>query len=67
MLTSTTHGLVGPDGQPIPPSPERWLGWIHYFAIESYGSLVVSLFWQYLNSQVNQELYIPPTQVMRFG
>ena len=53
MLTSTTHGLVGPDGQPIPPSPERWLGWIHYFAIESYGSLVVSLFWQYLNSQVN--------------
>ncbi|EOD26009.1 hypothetical protein EMIHUDRAFT_115320 [Emiliania huxleyi CCMP1516] len=52
MLTSTTHGLVGPDGQPIPPSPERWLGWIHYFAIESYGSLVVSLFWQYLNSQI---------------
>eukprot|EP00967_Tisochrysis_lutea_P128665 scaffold220366_cov35-Tisochrysis_lutea.AAC.4 len=53
MLTSTTHGLNGPDGQPLPASPSRWLGWVHYFAIESYGSLVVSLFWQYLNSQVN--------------
>jgi ATP/ADP translocase len=53
MLTSTTFGLNGPDGEPLPPSPSRWLGWIHYFAIESYGSLVVSLFWQYLNSQVN--------------
>jgi dynein regulatory complex protein 1 len=26
-----------------------------------------ALLHQYLNSQVNQELYIPPTQVMRFG
>lgn len=53
LLMSTTFGLNGPDGQPLPASPDRLLGWVHYFAIESYGSLVVSLFWQYLNSQVN--------------
>ena len=52
-LSSTTIGLYGPDGSALPASPERWLGWVHYFAIESYGSLVVSLFWQYTNSQVN--------------
>ena len=53
MLTNTTHGLYGPDGEALPASPKRYLGWVHYFAIESYGSLIVSLFWQYVNSQVN--------------
>ena len=52
-LMSPTIGLNGPDGTPLPASPDRLLGWIHYFAIESYGSLAVSLFWQYTNSQVN--------------
>jgi len=53
LLSSTTYGLYGPDGAALPASPTRMLGWVHYFAIESYGSLVVSLFWQYTNSQVN--------------
>lgn len=52
-LLSPTIGLYGPDGKALPASPDRWLGWVHYFAIESYGSLAVSLFWQYTNSQVN--------------
>jgi AAA family ATP:ADP antiporter len=52
-LMSPTIGLNGPDGTPLKASPDRLLGWIHYFAIESYGSLAVSLFWQYTNSQVN--------------
>ena len=52
-LLSTTIGLHGPDGKALPASADRWLGWVHYFAIESYGSLAVSLFWQYTNSQVN--------------
>uniref|UniRef100_A0A7S0IL69 ADP,ATP carrier protein n=1 Tax=Calcidiscus leptoporus TaxID=127549 RepID=A0A7S0IL69_9EUKA len=52
MLKSTTYGLYGPDDLALPASPMRLLGWVHYFAIESYGSLVVSLFWQYTNSQV---------------
>ena len=43
-LKSTSFGLYGDDGAPLPPSPERLLGWVHYFAIESYGSLAVSLF-----------------------
>ena len=43
----------GDDGAPLPPSPERLLGWVHYFAIESYGSLAVSLFWQWTNSIVD--------------
>ena len=53
MLQSTTYGLYAPDGSSLPASPDRMLGWVHYFAIESYGSLAVSLFWQYTNSQVN--------------
>ena len=52
-LLSPSIGLNGPDGKPLPASPTRMLGWVHYFAIESYGSLTVSLFWQYTNSQVN--------------
>ena len=53
-LLSPSIGLaaVGADGRLRPPSPDRWLGWVHYVAIESYGSLAVSLFWQYTNSQV---------------
>ena len=52
-LGSPTIGLYGPDGKALPASPDRWLGWVHYFAVESYGSLAVSLFWQYTNSLVN--------------
>ena len=52
-LKSTSFGLYGDDGAPLPPSPERLLGWVHYFAIESYGSLAVSLFWQWTNSIVD--------------
>ena len=51
-LSSTRFGLYGPDGEPLPPSPARPVGWIFYFAVESYGSLSVSLFWQFVNSQV---------------
>jgi len=51
-LASTRYGLYGPSGEPLPPSPYRLLGWVFYFAIESYGTLSVSLFWQFVNSQV---------------
>jgi len=73
-LLSPTIGLYGPDGQALPASPDRWLGWVHYFAIESYGSLAVSLFWQYTNSQVNladaKAQYVqrgPATALLRHG
>lgn len=51
-LGSTQYGLYGPSGEPLSPSPYRLLGWVFYFAIESYGTLSVSLFWQFVNSQV---------------
>ena len=35
--------------------------------LHQQNSELKALLHQYLNSQVNQELYIPPTQVMRFG
>uniref|UniRef100_A0A7S4B8E2 ADP,ATP carrier protein n=1 Tax=Chrysotila carterae TaxID=13221 RepID=A0A7S4B8E2_CHRCT len=53
VLQSSTYGLYGQDGQALPASSTRLVGWIHYFAIESYGSLVVSLFWQHINAQMN--------------
>ena len=36
-------------------SPSRWLGWVTYFAIESYGSLAVALFWAFTNASVELE------------
>jgi dynein regulatory complex protein 1 len=36
-------------------------------SLHQQNSELKALLHQYLNSQVNQELYIPPTQVMRFG
>jgi len=51
-LSSTTYGLYGPGGEPLPASPRRVVGWALYFAIEAYGSLSVSLFWQFVNSQM---------------
>lgn len=36
-------------------SPDRYLGWICYFAIESYGSLMVALFWSFTNTIMDLE------------
>ena len=36
--------------------PSRIVGWISYFAIESYGSLAVALFWAFSNATVGMEL-----------
>ena len=52
IYLASPYGLYDSDGVVNPASPERLSGWVHYFAIESYGSLVVSLFWQWTNSQV---------------
>ena len=36
--------------------PNRVLGWIAYFAVESYGSLSVALFWAFANSTCGLDL-----------
>ena len=36
-------------------------------SLHQHNGELKALLHQYLNSQVNKELYIPPTQVMRFG
>ena len=36
-------------------SPSRILGWLSYFAIEAYGSLMVALFWSFTNSVMELE------------
>jgi hypothetical protein len=45
-LGSERYGLVGGEGDVRPSSPRRLVGWFLYFAIESYGSLSTSMFWQ---------------------
>ena len=35
--------------------PNRYIGWICYFVIESYGSLMAALFWSFTNSVMNLE------------
>eukprot|EP00011_Vannellida_sp_DIVA3-517-6-12_P001092 CAMPEP_0114629546 /NCGR_PEP_ID=MMETSP0168-20121206/13418_1 /TAXON_ID=95228 ORGANISM="Vannella sp., Strain DIVA3 517/6/12" /NCGR_SAMPLE_ID=MMETSP0168 /ASSEMBLY_ACC=CAM_ASM_000044 /LENGTH=530 /DNA_ID=CAMNT_0001841015 /DNA_START=235 /DNA_END=1824 /DNA_ORIENTATION=- len=45
LLLSPTVGLANTDA-----SPWRVLGWVTYFGIESYGSIVVALFWSFVAS-----------------
>mmetsp|Transcript_14452 Transcript_14452/g.20372 ORF Transcript_14452/g.20372 Transcript_14452/m.20372 type:complete len:653 (-) Transcript_14452:188-2146(-) len=42
------HDTIGLANQQ--PSPSRILGWISYCSIESFGSVMVSLFWSFANS-----------------
>jgi ATP:ADP antiporter, AAA family len=37
------------------PSPYRIMGWISYCSIESFGSVMVSLFWSFANSNISLE------------
>jgi AAA family ATP:ADP antiporter len=46
--------FIGMDN--VEAHPWRVLGWISYFAIESYGSLAVALFWAFANSTTSLEL-----------
>jgi ATP:ADP antiporter, AAA family len=48
LLMHPTHGLANQQ-----PSPSRLLGWISYCAIESFGSVMVSLFWSFANSNIS--------------
>ena len=48
-----THPTIGLDNQT--PSYNRILGWVSYCSIESFGSVMVSLFWSFANSNFNLE------------
>ena len=50
LLMHPTIGL--PNEQ---PSPWRLLGWVSYCSIESFGSVMVSLFWSFANSNISLE------------
>ncbi len=45
MLADPNIGLSNTDA-----SPRRILGWVSYCAIESFGSICISLFWAFVNS-----------------
>lgn len=47
------HPTVGLANQQ--PDPSRLLGWISYCGIESFGSVMVSLFWSFANSNISLE------------
>ncbi|NDD53489.1 hypothetical protein EBZ39_06380 [bacterium] len=49
LLTHPTIGLAN-----TVADPSRVLGWVIYLGIESFGSLVVSLFWSFVNSSTDQ-------------
>ncbi|KAJ1451713.1 hypothetical protein M885DRAFT_529150 [Pelagophyceae sp. CCMP2097] len=50
LLAHKTIGMENTE-----PSPRRLIGWVSYFAIESYGSLVVALFWAFCNASIELE------------
>ena len=43
-----SHKTIGMEN--TAPDPTRLIGWASYFAIESYGSLMVALFWAFTNA-----------------
>lgn len=47
------HPTIGLQNQQ--PNPTRILGWISYCGIESFGSVMVSLFWSFANSNISLE------------
>lgn len=50
LLSDPSYGLkIEPKG------PQNFVGWLAYFLIEAYGSLMVALFWSYTNSIMNLE------------
>ena len=50
ILSNSNYGLSSKSH-----GPHRFIGWLCYFTIESYGSLMVSLFWSFTNSIMNFE------------
>jgi ATP:ADP antiporter, AAA family len=50
MLKHPTIGLANSHA-----SPYRILGWVSYCSIESFGSVMVSLFWSFANSNISLE------------
>lgn len=46
-----THPTIGLPNQAA--SPDRILGWVNYCGIESFGSVMVSLFWSFANSNIS--------------
>ena len=50
LLQHPTIGLANEQ-----PSPSRILGWLSYCSIESFGSVMVSLFWSFANSNTTLE------------
>jgi ATP:ADP antiporter, AAA family len=51
LLANPETGIRNSDGA----NPYRLLGWAAYLSIESYGSLMVALFWSFTNSIMNLE------------
>lgn len=35
--------------------PNRYIGWVCYFSVEAYGSLMVAIFWSFTNSIMDLE------------
>jgi len=50
LLKHPTIGLANQQ-----PNPMRLLGWVSYCSIESFGSVMVSLFWSFANSNISLE------------
>jgi len=49
LLSHDTIGMAN-----TTPDPTRVIGWASYFAIESYGSLMVALFWAFTNATTDE-------------
>jgi ATP:ADP antiporter, AAA family len=50
ILSDPVHGL-----SQSKHDPSRLIGWIAYFVVESYGSLMVTMFWSFTNSVMDLE------------
>ena len=51
FMSHPVHGL----NPALPIGTHRWIGWITYFSIESFGSIFVALFWSFAASITKPE------------
>lgn len=53
LAMALAHPTIGLDNTEV--RPDRWIGLISYCAIESFGSIGVTMFWAFVNSSVDLE------------
>lgn len=57
LMTPSIPVAAGDDDvQPLPQQPSRWVGWLVYWSIESFGTVIVAMMWSIVASVSTEQL-----------